>query len=300
MSKTILITGGTGFLGSHLIRSLINNHYQVIALKRSFSNTEKIEDLVDKISCYDLDKCNLEKPFQDFTKIDTVIHLATAYGRQNEAPSSICEANLIFPLKLLEMAIAYGTPLFINTGTYFNKESIPYQGLVNYSLSKYQFHQWGKQLALSNKIRFINAQLEHIFGSRDDQSKFITFVINSCLNNVEELELTAGEQKRDFVHVDNVVSAYLLLLEKASSKSEMYQNYEIGTGESISLREFVELVHKLTKSKTLLKFGARPYRDNEIMYSQANIQSLVELGWQPDTNLEGSLLKVIKDEQKPE
>jgi len=205
--------------------------------------------------------------------------------------------NTIFPLKLLEISAKFKTPIFINTDTYFNKNSIPYQGLVNYSLSKYQFKEWGKQFGTDGRIFFINAQLEHLFGPGDADSKFTTYIIKSLLKNIDKLELTPGEQKRDFISVDNVVSAYLVLIEKACSNPQMYQHYEVGTGQSLSIREFVETAHRLIEAKTELVFGAKPYREDEIMFSQANIKPLIDLGWQPNLNFQHELLQTIEYEK---
>lgn len=65
MTETVLLTGATGFLGSHLLEALINEGCKVIFLKRSFSNTRRIEHLIDKVKCYDVDKESLDKPFKE-------------------------------------------------------------------------------------------------------------------------------------------------------------------------------------------------------------------------------------------
>jgi len=78
--KTILLTGPTGFLGSHLLQALLNEGYKVIILKRSFSDTWRINHLLDNLKSYDINKTPLEKPFEE-NKIDIIIHTATNYGR---------------------------------------------------------------------------------------------------------------------------------------------------------------------------------------------------------------------------
>jgi nucleoside-diphosphate-sugar epimerase len=293
MISTILVTGATGFLGSHLVKALLKNNYRVVILKRSFSDTWRINELLSEVISYNIDLCCLNEPFEEVDKIDVIIHTATFYGRNNEDSSDILQANTIFPLHLLEASVRYGASLFLNTDTYFNKGSIPYQGLINYSLSKYQFHEWGRQFALSQKIRFTDIQLEHPFGPGDAESKFITYVIKSCLNNIKELELTYGEQKRDFIYIDDVVSAYLLLLKKADEQFEFYQSYELGTGKATSIYELVNMIHEMTNSKTILKFGKFPYSKHEIMYSKANIEKLNQLGWSSKCDLEENMRKTI-------
>jgi len=97
---TVLLTGANGFLGSHLLKRLVNKGYNVVILKRSFSNTWRIKSYLDKIKSYDIDIIGIEKPFEE-QKIDIVIHTATNYGRKKESVSDVVETNLIFSLKLL-------------------------------------------------------------------------------------------------------------------------------------------------------------------------------------------------------
>jgi CDP-paratose synthetase len=294
MTQTVLLTGATGFLGSHLVKGLLRQDYQVIILKRSFSNTWRIDDVLSQLICFDIDLCEINQPFEKVEKIDAVIHTATCYGRHNDSITDIFDANTVFPLKLLETAVYSNVNAFLNTDTFYNKGIIPYKGLPNYSLSKYQFTQWGKQFASLDKIKFFDVRLEQIFGRNDDDLKFVTYIIKSFLSNLENLNLTAGEQQRDFIYVDDVVSAYLFLLDKLNQIPQKYAEYELGCGQSISLREFVETVHRLSNSQTKLSFGVLPYRDSEIMHSQANIEPLNQLGWFPQWKLNDALTETIK------
>jgi nucleoside-diphosphate-sugar epimerase len=297
MSLTVLITGATGFLGSHLVKALLNDNYKVVILKRSFSETKRIDDVLSQCYVYNIDQCELSNPFEDLGKIDAVIHTATCYGRNNETTAGILEANVVFPLKLLEISSFYKTDIFFNTDTFFNKDGASYSYLNTYTTSKKHFLDWGKQFAQKQSIKFVNLKLEHIFGAGDNDSKFVTYIIKSCLNNVEELKLTAGEQKRDFIHIDEVVSIYQLLLKKVQDDPIFYQEYPAGSGQAITIRELVEMIHRLTESKTILKFGVLPYREGEIMFSEANLDILLKIQYLPKHNLEVNLLKTIKQER---
>ncbi len=134
-----------------------------------------------------------------------------------------------------------------------------------------------------------------MYGPEDDDSKFTTHVIKSCLRNVPELKLTAGEQKRDFIHIDDVVSAYFLLLQTAHEQPSLFQAYGLGSGKATSIRESVEMVHRLTQSEAVLKFGALPYREYEIMESKANIEPLRALGWESKISLDEGIQAVIRN-----
>ena len=141
---------------------------------------------------------------------------------------------------------------FINTDTTLS------ESLNSYALSEKHFLDWGKQFSQHRKIKFINLKLEHFFGEGDDSSKFVTHVIRSCLQNVKQIDLTMGEQQRDFVHIDDVVSVFDFFLKKFSDLPCNYHEFAVGSGTTISVRELVELIHQLTASNTILYFGPVP------------------------------------------
>lgn len=290
--KKILLTGATGFLGSHLACTLLASGYEVIALKRKSSSLRRIQSIATDIKLIDIESLNYESLFGDFGKIDAIIHTATCYGRNNESVSEIFEANTSFPLQLLDAGNRSGVELFINTDTILDK----YLNL--YALSKNQLLQWGKFFSKQGNTCFVNIRLEHFYGPDDDPTKFATHVINSCFNNVSELKLTAAEQKRDFIYIDDVVSAYIMLIERMRKSDHSFIEFDLGSGQSISIREFVETVHRLTSSQTHLAFGAIPYRDGEVMHSEANITGLTALGWQCHYEIETGLKKVIEQERR--
>jgi nucleoside-diphosphate-sugar epimerase len=131
-----------------------------------------------------------------------------------------------------------------------------------------------------------------MYGPDDDQSKFTTHVLHACHRNDQVLKLTAGEQERDFIYIDDVVSAYDTLVTQ-SCKLDLVGDIEVGSGVAYSIRHFVEITHRLTASRTELQFGALPYRANEPMHCLANLDRIKKLGWHPKFNLKAGLDKTI-------
>nr|WP_312029629.1 NAD-dependent epimerase/dehydratase family protein [Paenibacillus sedimenti] len=160
----IVITGSTGFLGSHLTRVLVKEGYEVIIVKRSFSNTWRISDILSEVTVFNLDEEPFERPFIQCGPIDAVIHTGTKYDRNDESALQLLNANVSFPLELLETAASYQTGMFINTDSFIHKNNAGYRHLAKYALTKKQFLEWGKELSAAEKIRFLNCRLEHIYG----------------------------------------------------------------------------------------------------------------------------------------
>ena len=283
------MTGATGFLGSNLLKKLVQANYNVIVLKRSFSNTFRIKDFVSNIKLYNIDKINPENIFIK-NKIDIILHCATNYGRREIDPASLIQANLTMPLQLLELGKKNGVHCFINTDTILDKR------VSHYSLSKNQFREW---LALyAWEIICINVALEHFYGPHDDDSKFVPYIINNILNNADKIDLTEGKQKRDFIYIEDVVTAFMTIIHNIGKFKKRFLNYEIGSGESITIKRFVKTVKNITQNdKTILNFGAIPYRENEIMNSKANVTEICKLKWKPKFSLEEGLQQTIRIEK---
>jgi len=288
--KTILLSGATGFLGSNLLKKLINANYDVVILKRSFSNTIRIDNYINKIKYYDIDKVGLEKCFLE-NSIDAFIHCATDYGRKDIDPLHIIDANLVIPLKLVEIGIKNNCTIFINTDSILDK------GVNSYSLSKKQFLDWFK--IYSDRSICINIVLEHFYGPFDDKSKFVSLIVSKLLQNVSQIDLTEGQQKRDFIYIDDVVDAFFTILTNISKMNIGFHNYEIGSGQLITIKDVVKQIKELTGNKlTILNFGAIPYRANEIMEPKMDINPIKKLGWLPKTSILNGLLNTIKSEIK--
>jgi nucleoside-diphosphate-sugar epimerase len=111
--KTILISGGTGFLGSHLADVLVSNGYSVVILKRSSSDLWRIDHFMSSLKSYDIDLVPIESAFIE-NKIDCVIHTACHYGRNNDPIEEIINTNLVFGLQILDLALKNKVQIFIS------------------------------------------------------------------------------------------------------------------------------------------------------------------------------------------
>lgn len=287
----ILLTGATGYLGSNLLRALLEKNNSVVILKRSFSDTALIDGMLDYVRSYDIDNVSLRKPFFSLDHFDYVVHAATCYGRQNEELETIVSSNLTFPTELLEAAAGFSTSAFLNIDTILPKTT------NNYSFFKKAFLEWARFYSSRSKTRLINVELDQFYGPGDDITKFPTFILRSCLSNAEEIHLTEGAQKRDFTFIDDIVQGILTILEYENEAGNGDSNYQLGSGELITVKEFVERCADLTDSSSKLLFGEVPYRENEVMESNIDLTNALKTGWRPEYDLTRGLIKTIEYER---
>lgn len=282
MREKILLTGATGFLGSHLLESLVSQEFEVAILKRDASNTSRIMHLMDKVESFNIDQYSVSAIFNQF-KPEIILHTACSYGRDNESLSQILYTNLMFGISLLEEAVKNNVTTFINTDTLLPKN------VSNYSLSKSQFSDWLQKY--SKPIQVINFRIEHVYGTRDDKKKFIPWLINEMLNGKEEINLTSGLQKRDFIYVSDVIAAYNLVLQKRRILPS-WSEFDLGTGFFTEVKELVVKIASILENEhnieiiPRLKFGSVPYREEDVMMPELDNKKIIELGWyyQVDVN----------------
>jgi len=280
--KNILITGINGYLGSNLAKSLAKDH-NIIGLEYSLNNLHRIEGHNFKV--YTVENGVPDELFAE-NQIDTIIHTATFYGRQNEAVKTIANANLFIPFDLLNKAIENCCTTFINTDTVLDRF------VSTYALTKRHFQEW--LYLRRNEIKIINMQLEHFYGPEAPKTNFITAMIKRLKQNEPTIDLTAGEQLRDFIYIDDVISAYKQVISHQNKIIEKYVSLQVCTGELWTIKDLMLELKKLTSSTSQLNFGVIPYRENELIKSESDNSTLVNLGWQPHYSIIDGLRKIIK------
>lgn len=287
-STCILVTGASGFLGSNITRALLGAGHSVRALRRIDSSMARVADIMDDVEWLTIGESREDEFAAFFEGVDCVIHTAASYGRKGESVVDIAKANTILGLDVLNAALERKVKTFINTDSALPKNTKPY------TLSKAHFAEWGRYFAENSQIRFINIRLEHMYGPGDDSVKFTNYVIDACLSNVPILNLTEGKQERDFIYIDDVVSAYMLLLKRLTSMDLSYCDISLGSGKTVSIRALVETIHRIANSKTRLAFGATKLSANDVMHSCADISYMKSLGWQPEMPLHQGLLTTVE------
>ena len=289
-------------MGSKILKKLVEHNEHVIVLKRSTSDTRRVKECLDKCSWYDIDKVALESVF-DKEHPEVIIHCAASYGRSGTDTVKVVESNLLFGIQLLSLAKQYQCEYFINTGTFAFKQIEP-EGkieqpiyMADYTLSKYQFVRWGEAFATMGGICFITMDLEHIFGEDDDEGKFILMLEQKFSSRETSVDLSDGMQLRDYIYTDNVVDAYMCVLEHRK-ELKGFQRFQVGMGEPVSLKDFVLMMKEVSGSDISLEFGKRPRNDNEPACSVADISALKKLGWKPTVDRKEGIKEMFRRDRE--
>ena len=282
----IYISGSNGYLGSCLAKALLKKTgFMVYALIRNSSDLKRLEGAKGIVYVNMEDEESVNRCFSRFSP-DIVINTATAYGRKGESLEQIVEANITFPCRLYGLAEKYGAKTFINVGT-----SLPDDASV-YALTKNTFAKLASvNQQHSGGMKFINIRLEHFYGPGSDASNFVKYVASRCIGGIS-LDLTSGVQKRDFIFIEDVVSAFEFVIANLEQFNPV-DSIDVGSGEVYTVREVVDLIAKLSKSSSKLNYGVVALRDNEPMYSCANVDRLASLGWQSKFTLDDGLKTML-------
>ena len=290
MSKTIIITGIKGFLGSNLAERLSKN-YNLIGVGR-YDSIIQIKGKNIKIFSSESPLINI---FNE-TEIIGIIHTATTYGRKgNCSASEIIKSNILLPIKLFELANKFKSQFFINTDSFFTSKEFAHNYLPEYTLSKSQVLDWFKRVR--GDTTCINIKIFHMYGPNDSIDKFIPYIIKNLINNVSSLNLSSGVQRRDFIYIEDVVLAFEIVIQKIDNIINRFPEFEVGTGKSVSVKDIVLLSKNIIGSKTELRFGVLKLDECSNNEFVANTSKLEHLGWKPQWTIHKGISKIIKSYQ---
>lgn len=303
MTDTLLLTGATGFIGSHLLETLLENNYRMVILKRSFSDDWRISQLYEKYTenliPFDVDKTSLEHVFKK-EEISGIIHLATYYKKIHEYEdiAPLIESNIEFPVQLLDLAVSNKVKFFINTGTFFEYDSsyLPISELTHikplnlYAATKISFEKILKTYSELYNIKSATLKIFSPYGPRDNEKKIIPhLILNSLKNN--KISLSNGLQKLDFVFVKDIVDSYLKLISKIEYLDK-YENFNIASGNSHSIRELVSILEEIN-GQNMNKIWGDPSEDSEIILSDISKARNI-LKWVPQISIKEGLSKTVQ------
>lgn len=296
--KNILITGASGFVGANLARRLVKSRDKIHIIIRKNSNLWRLKDILPKLKIHYADLLDIKKVEAVVKKIkpEVIYHLATFSNYLAES-KELLKTDIFGVLNLLNACQKTGFEIFINTGssseygakTKPTKESDILEPNSYYAAAKSCQTLLCQHLAWDKKLPIITLRLFSVYGPYE-MPRLIPTLIKNCLNN-RDLNLASPRTNRDFVFVEDAVSAYL----KAAQKPKLAgQIFNIGSGEQSTLKNVVENIVKLTNSKAKQNWNVYPSRDFDTNIWVADISKAKKLlNWRPRHNLEQGLKKTI-------
>ena len=291
----ILLTGSTGFIGKNLVGSLLKKGYEVHVIVRKNSD---ISVMNKNVTIFEYDN-NIESLIEFFKvkKFDGIVHLASLFLSSHKVGDirNLLSSNIEFGTELLEAATCTDVKWFINTGTFWqNYENKEYSPVNLYAATKEAFEKMAMYYAQTSNLIFTTLRLNDTFGPNDTRAKIFN-LWNKISKSGEKLEMSEGEQLIDIIYIEDVINAYLILIEQLSSKNaDKFKNeiFALKSNERMQLKELANLFEKVTQTKLNIVWGAREYRTREVMIPWTDGQLLPN--WKQQYKLEPAIKKTME------
>ena len=294
----ILITGATGFVGRNLMPRLIEEEYDILEITIEPELSQKLYGgNVDYFHYKYNSHENLINKILDFKPL-IVIHLASYLTSSDSFAdlSKLIKTNIIFLTDMLDALKQNPPELFINTGTsaeYFSND-LTLDPAYIYSATKTASRYFLKYYSEAYNFKHLHVVPYSIYGLEDSQKKLIDYLIDA-IESPFPVELTAGEQILDFIHVDDVADAFVKLV-KYRSDITNGETFFVGTGKGISVRELAKIIEEVSGKKLNVNWGKLPYRKRDMMKSVAPInKNNNHINWKSSVNIKDGLIEKLKD-----
>jgi len=292
----VLVTGATGFIGRHLINALLKEGANVSIICRK--NTE----LDQNVNAYTGDLTNLDFVHKVVKEIlpQKIFHLAALVNpsRNMDLLEEILKVNFYGTVNLLTSLkkIDYDSFVFSSTAEVYGDNDIPFQEnmplkpLSPYSLSKSSAEMFCNMLSKSYGYPIKTLRLSLAYGPGQKADRFIPQLVTTLLKN-KQFMMTKGEQKRDFIYVEDVIKA---LIKTSLNRKAKGETINICSGKQYPIKEIANKVSDMLHAKNLIKKNLI-YRTNEQWEYCGDITKAKKiLNWEPSTDIDNGLKKTIK------
>ncbi len=271
--KVILLTGATGFIGSHLAEDLSLNNFKVIALVRNSSDLWRCKEFENSNLVY----IYLNTPgfTNEIRKYNPSVLIHTAWsgivhGREDWNAQA---QNIIFSIQMLTLANELGIKKIISLGSQseygnFNnkvEEASSCNPVTAYGAAKLATMEIFKSFCETHSINWFWFRLFSLYGTRESDEWLIPSAINNMYYS-KPMEMTACEQRYDYMYIKDFTKAIVKVL-KTESKSGVFN---LSSNSSVKLKELIEKIRAIVNPVAILNFGALPYRPNQVMQMEGN------------------------------
>lgn len=298
--RRAIVTGATGTIGIALVKELLNNNIEVLALVNPSSNRlnrlPKNEKLI--VKAYSINQLN-EFNIEQMEKYDAFFHLAwqgTIGPQRDEMKLQL--QNVQNTLDAVILAERLGCEVFIGAGSQAEYGRV--EGTITadtktnpemgYGIAKLCAGQMSRLECKKRGIRHVWTRILSVYGPNDGELTMIISAIRKMLRG-EIPDFSKGEQKWDYLYCEDAARALYLAGEKGVDQSI----YPIGSGVAAPLKDYIEIMRKSIGEEAKVNVGAFPYREKQVMYLCADIEQLTkDTGFVPNISFEEGIKRTIK------
>lgn len=294
----VLLTGATGFIGSHIADSLLNRDYEVIILKRRKSSLTNCKTFIDRVSVVNVDDSNW---IFDVCEIRPNVIIHTAWNGVTSETRDDWESqlsNILFTNELLYIAERCKAEKFIALGS--QAEYGSYSGIMTEENPVNPINKYGylkvtisAQIRAFCKLRNINwywLRVFSVFGERESLNWLFPNIISKMIKGGESIDLTLCEQKYAYLYVKDLAQALVSVCASQGHSGV----YNISSSRPFELRQLLSIIREKVNPHFSLNFGALPYRENQAMHIEGNSQKFLrEFGRFENHSFEETIDEVI-------
>ena len=277
MANKCIITGATGYIGSHVLKYLLSKGWDIHIVADPKFGYDAIEDVRSQIDIFEYNgEINSLIDYFQIVNADVVFHLAAAVitNYKPEQVPVLIQSNIQFGTEILEAMKASSTRMIVSTGSYWqNYNSDNYNPVDLYAATKEAFEKIVQLYVDAFNFRHVNLRLFDVYGEDDKRPKLWN-ILKKIAGTDEILEVSPGEQMLDMVHISDVCTAYeaayYLMLESTDIKNK---TFGVMTGNQHSLKSIIALYEQMMGKKMNVHFGGRAYKEREVMvpYKHYNV-----------------------------
>lgn len=297
--KNAVVTGGAGFIGSNLVKMLVENDFNVTVIDVVNFNQTNLETVIDKIDVYEYDgSLNNLLTFFENKQVDVIFHLASYIVgfHKNEDVDVMLDSNIKFGVHLLELMLKNDIKYFINTGTFSQHFSSTEEYIPTnlYAATKQSLTDMIKYYTEVETIQSITLKLFDNYSEEDIRIKLMNLIANNCGKDIET-NLTPGEQEMNLTHVEDVCSAFMCAYEYILKSSNSYEEFYVYSPVTLTVKETVGLYEKVNGCTLNVNWGGKDYRHMEIMKLGRDYKVLPN--WCPKVTLEDGFKRLGEKEK---
>lgn len=291
----LLLSGSTGFIGTHLTEALLKHGHSVHAIIRQNTDTTTCNKKVT-LFVFDGNQSELTS-YLEQESFDGVIHLASCFlaSHTQDDIHKLIDSNILFATQLLQASVSANIPWFINTGTFWQHYKNKKYSPVNlYAATKQAFEALAQYYLETSPITFVTIKLSDTFGPKDTRPKIFN-LLTKLATTKEPLNMSPGEQYLNINYISNVIDGYLLMIktvsDKKTAKKVRGKSFVVTAPKVITLKKLVSLFEKIQGTKLAINWGGRSYRNREVMIPWNKGATIP--GWKAGVSLEEGIRLIL-------